>query len=195
MLRNVSHFLLFSQGRSGDVLNVLEGEETRNGITVAIALFDYVFSMPMGRYTRHWRQTVLRLASTDLELPGFGVMPESIFERMVAHIQDRSTRELLQGSAGISFRGHPNFNQMMHVQGPNRAQVRELFDEQLLRFFEGGDGAPPHYNLCVEGAGDTLLVYRYDREVDPEDLRAFLDMAFEVYDRVAAASHRIAGQA
>jgi hypothetical protein len=194
VLRNVSNFLLFAQGRSGDVANVMEGEHMRNGTPVAIVLFEYIFSMPMGRYTRYWRQTVVRLASTELELPGFGVMPEGVFDRMVQHIQDRTTQELLQGTAGISFKGHPNFNQMMHVQAPNRTQVRQLFDDQLLGFFEGGDGAPPHYNLCVEGSGDTLLVYRYDREVAPEDLEAFLDTVWAAYDRFAAANRRIKAQ-
>ncbi len=195
VLRNVTHFLLFAQGRSGDVVTVMEGERTHNGTPVGIALFDYVFTMPQGRYVRHWRQTVIRLSSAELDLPGFGVMPESVFERMVAHIQDRTTRELLQGTAGVSFRGHPSFNQMMHVQGPNRSQVRALFDESVLQFFEGGNGAVPHYNLCVEGSGDALIVYRYDREVAPENLQLFMDTAFAVYERFAAASRRLQEEA
>jgi hypothetical protein len=190
-LRNTAHFLLFAQGLSGDAKNIMQGEFTRDGIPVAITLFEYSFSVPMGRYVRQWRQTVFRLASDDLNLPGFGIMPASVFERMVHHIQNREVREMLQETAGVSFRGHPNFNQMMHLQGPNRAQVRELFDESLLRFFEGGNGDLPHYHLCVEGAGDTLLVYRYDHEVAPEDLEAFLDTAWTAYDYVAAASRRL----
>ncbi len=181
LLHGVGRFLLFLQGRSGEIANVMQGERTTPAGQVEVALFEYAFTLPVGRYTRSWLQTVVRLSSEELSLPAFNIIPELIFDQMVERTSDQETRERLLGTADLRFREHPTFSKWFHVQGPDRSRVRALFTEQLIDFYN------QHKVLCTEGSQQELLFYRFDERLDPEEIEAFLDTTLQAFALYRAA--------
>jgi len=174
LLEQTGSFLLFAQGRRGSAGNVLHGTRPAPGLKtekVDVEIFEYTFSAPFGRYTESWRQSVIRLTDTSLDLPSFSVTPEPVFEIMIRNARDPELRERLAGTAGISLREHPNFTRHMHLQGPARKAIRALFNDELVAFFEA------HTDLCCEGSGPYLIFYGFDRLVSPKKTGEFLDEA------------------
>jgi hypothetical protein len=49
-----------------------------------------------------------------------------------------------------------------------------LFSAPVLEFYE------QHPELCTEGSGNTLLFYRFDVTVRPQDMRSFLEEGLKV---------------
>ncbi len=178
LLEQTYRFLLFAQGRTGSARNVMRGTRPMPGSEsqgVDVEIFEYTFSAPLGRYTESWRQSVIRLTDTSLELPSFSLTPEPVFETMLTNARDPDLRERLAGTAGISFREHPGFTERMHLQGPVRKAVRALFGDDLVAFFEA------HPDLCCESSGPYLIFYRFDTLISPQNTGGFLDEASDVY--------------
>lgn len=177
LLEQTGSFLLFAQGQKGSARNVVRGTHPMPGLTtgeVNVEVFEYTFSAPFGRYTESWRQSVIRLTDTNLNLPSFSLTPEPIFETMVRNARDPELRERLAGTAGISLREHPDFTEHMHLQGPARKAIRALFNDELVAFFEA------HADLCCEAGGPYLIFYRFDKLVSPKKTSKFLNEALQV---------------
>jgi hypothetical protein len=181
LLEQTYRFLLFAQGRRGSARNVLRGTRPVPGLKtekVDVEIFEYTFSAPFGRYTESWRQSVIRLTDTSLDLPSFSLTPEPVFETMVHNARDPELRERLAGTAGISLREHPDFTRHMHLQGPARKAIRALFNDELIAFFEA------HTDLCCEGSGPYLIFYRFEKLVSPKKTTEFLDEVLQVYSTI-----------
>jgi len=181
LLEQTYRFLLFAQGRTGSACNVMLGTRPMPGSAtgeVDVAVFDYSFSVPFGRYTESWQQSIIRLTDTDLDLPSFSLMPEPVFEIMVKNARDPELRERLAGTAGISFREHPNFTERMHLQGPARKAIRALFSDELVAFFEA------HTDQCCEGSGPYLIFYRFEKLISPKKIGEFLDEVLLAYSAI-----------
>ncbi|MCJ7549120.1 MAG: hypothetical protein MUQ30_05520 [Anaerolineae bacterium] len=181
LLEQTYRFLLFAQGRTGSARNVIRGTRPTPGPEtekVDVEVFEYTFSAPLGRYTESWRQSVIRLTDTSLDLPSFSLMPEPVFETMVKNARDRELRERLVGTAGISFREHPDFTERMHLHGTARKAVQALFSDDLVAFFKA------HTDLCCEGSGPYLIIYRFDRLISPKNTDEILNEALQVYGAV-----------
>ncbi len=181
LLEQTYRFLLFAQGRKGSARSVMRGTRPMQGLEteeVEVEIFEYTFSAPFGRYTESWRQSVIRLTGTGLELPSFSLTPERVFETMLRNARDPKLRERLAGTAGISLREHPDFTALMHLQGPARKAIRALFSDDLVAFFEA------HSDLCCEGSGPYLIFYRFETLVSPKKTGEFLKEALQVYSFV-----------
>lgn len=172
-------FLLFSQGRTGKIKNLMQGRRPvpgKPGDTVDVAVFEYTFTTPYGRYVENWRQTVVRIHDPEMDLPTFSLTPEAIFNAMLENAKDPDLRERLVGTAGLSFPQHPDFEEATHVQGPDRMALRPLFTEDVIAYFED-------FNVvCTEASGPYLLFYRYDNLLKPEEVPAFLERAMDGYE-------------
>jgi hypothetical protein len=178
LLEQTGRFLLFAQGRRGSAHNVLRGTRRVPGLSaeeVHIEIFEYTFSAPFGRYTESWRQSVIRLTDTSLDLPSFSLTPEPVFETMVRNARDPELRERLAGTAGISLKERPDFTEHTHLQGPARKAIQALFSNDLIAFFEA------HTDLCCEGSGPYLIFYRFDRLTSPKKTGNSLDEALQAY--------------
>jgi hypothetical protein len=176
-------FVLFSQGRTGKMRNLMQGQweapgDGAAGETVDIALFEYIFTTPYGRYTELWRQTVLRIHDEELDLPTFSITPEPIFNAMLENAREPELRERLVGTAGLDFKEHPTFEEAMHVQGPDRTAIRPLFSDAVIALYEEAEV------LCTEGSGPYLLIYRYDNLIAPKEIPAFVAQARTAYEHI-----------
>jgi hypothetical protein len=176
-------FVLFSQGRTGKMRNLMQGQWTAPGDgvagkTVDVALFEYTFTTPYGRYTELWRQTVLRIHDEELDLPTFSITPEPIFNAMLENAREPELRERLVGTASLSFKEHPAFEEAMHVQGPDRTAIRPLFSNAVIALYEEAEV------LCTEGSGPYLLIYRYDHLIPPKEIPAFVTKARTAYEQI-----------
>lgn len=183
-LYNQAHrFALFSQGRTGKMRNLMQGQweapgEGASGERANVALFEYTFTTPYGRYTELWRQTVLRIHDEALDLPTFSITPEPIFNAMLENAREPELRERLVGTASLSFTEHPTFEEAMHVQGPDRTAIRPLFNDALIALYMDAEV------LCTEGSGPYLLIYRYDHLITPKEIPAFVAQARRAYEHI-----------
>ena len=175
-LAEAGPFLLFFQGVSSTARNVMLADRwTSDEDAPRVAMFEYTFNVPYGRYVQSWRQTVIRLTSLSLSLPAFSVMPIPVFEALAAKATDKSVREQVLGTASLTFDAHPQFAEQSHVYGPNRTRVRPLFTEALIAFFES------HPDLCVEAVDSTLILYHFDNLAPADEISTFLDTAHELH--------------
>lgn len=157
-----SQFDLFSRGRSRKASNLIYGEANGTGVWI----FDYRYTTGGGKNSKTHRQTVACIASAELQLPRFSLYREGLFSRLGSML----------GMQDIDFESHPDFSKQYVLKGDNEDAVREVFQENVLSFFEQQDK-----HLRVEGGGDQLLVYRASRLVKPEMIKDFFAETFGVY--------------
>jgi hypothetical protein len=79
------------------------------------------------------------------------------------------------GYQDIDFESRPDFSKAFLLRGSDEARIREVFDDEVLEFFEGTTG------VCVEGGGEQLIYYRGSKKVEPANIRSFMDEGFKVY--------------
>jgi len=97
-------------------------------------------------------------------LPQFVLRPEKNFQQFV-DLQD------------IDFPSHTKFSNDYLLQGNPEESVRNLFNEQLLDFFESKPG------LCVEGGANQMLYYRLNERISPNKLSQFLEEGIQVLSK------------
>ena len=95
-------------------------------------------------------------------MPEFEMRPRGIVQKMGDFFVGRS----------MDFNSHPNFSSRYRLRGPNIEKSREIFTPALLSFLQSLD---PTKKWRLEGVGNTLLIYRSNKRVKPEDFRIFLE--------------------
>lgn len=120
-----------------------------------ISLFDYTYPMGKSSVT----QTVATFFQ-DLPLPPFALRPENFFDRIGDAIVHND----------IDFDSNPEFSRRYLLKSPDEAGTRRLFTPSLLTYLEQFQT-----NWCVEGTGQTLIVYRGGRPLSPSEVPAFLE--------------------
>ncbi len=150
----LSHFHLFSQGRSKKIRNVLTGRAGEMDVRV----FDYRYTTGGGKNSSTWRQTVMLCESAKMSLPKFALRPEHFFHKIgqVFGLQD------------IDFTTHPEFSKRYLLKGDDEREIRKLFDTDTLSFYES------HGKLSTEAAGHQLIHYHASRRVPTETLSEFI---------------------
>lgn len=158
-----SRFELFQRGRGAKSANLVYGATNGTGVW----MFDFQYSTGSGKNRRVHNQTVCCFSSTELQLPRFNLYRESLLSRIGSGVF---------GMQDIDFETHPDFSKTYVLKGDSEVEIRECFHEQILSFFETQDK-----NLCVEGDGERLLVYRRSKRVKPELLKDFLSEGFGIF--------------
>jgi hypothetical protein len=156
---------LFDRGHAKRSRNVLKGTAR----DVELTIFDYHYTTGGGKSSKTHKQSVIAFRSPGLELPEFALRPENLFHKIGSAF----------GYQDIDFDGHPRFSSHYLLRGEEEGAVRALFDDAVLDYFEG------HQNLCVEAAGDRLILYRRSQRIDPGEVRRFMEQGFEVYSLFA----------
>ncbi|MGC9521960.1 MAG: hypothetical protein ACP5HG_08785 [Anaerolineae bacterium] len=175
LLHRTAGLLLFSMGQTGEMANVMRGQMPDLPGRPDVAIFEYTFSAPLGRFIESWRQTVVRFSSDALGLPYFSLLPEPVFDQMAANARTSEMKERLMGTAGVRFPDHPEFAGQVHVLAEDDAQVRALLDDATRAAYRA------HPGLCVEGIDRILCCYRYDELASPADVAERLEEAAEIY--------------
>ena len=156
---HLEYFHLFSMNSKSRITNMLhqEDEETE------LAFFDFTFEIGAGSLGAgtEYKQSVVYFCSPKLDLPQFVLQPEKKFHQF-GDLQD------------IDFSSHRKFSDDYLLQGNPEESVRNLFNDQLLDFFESKPG------LCVEGGANQMLFYRLNERVSPNNLSQFLEEGMQV---------------
>ena len=161
LIDELASFHLFSQGRSKKIKNMLHGETG----AVDVALFDYQYTTGGGKNSHTSHQTVAYFRSPNLDLPQFVLRPENVFHKIGGVL----------GYQDIDFDSHPRFSAHYLLRGASEPQIRRLFTDDVLTFFESQTG------LSAEGSHDRLIFYRAGKRVDPDRVRPFFEEGFNVY--------------
>lgn len=150
---------LFKRGRDRSAYNVIEG--AAGGLRAR--LFDYSYRTGSGRSEATYVQTVaaFQLPGT---LPAFEMYPEHWYHHIAEFL----------GFSRIVFEGFDAFSDNYRLLGTDEPAIRSLFKPAAVSAL----GQRPGWT--VEGAGQTLLVYRPTEIVAPDRLPEFLARALEV---------------
>ncbi len=161
LIHELSHFPLFSEGRSKKIKNMLHGETS----DVEVGVFDYRYTVQSGKHSHTYKQTVAYFRSPELDCSEFALRPESLFNKIgrVFGFQD------------IDFESHPRFSSSYLLRGGSEYRIRKLFTDEVLAFFENEPG------LSVEGCSQRIIIYRAAKRVKPEEIRSFFEEMFRVY--------------
>ena len=180
LLESLSAFDLFSQ--SGvKITNVLHGdsEQLGYGEEFEVRILEHIYSSGESTIS----QTVICFRSPQLSLPDFSMRPEHFFHKIGSVL----------GYQDIDFESHPTaveFSKKYLLRGKDEQTIRALFTDKVLTFFAAhpdvGNGHLPfwhwsQYEVCVEGSGDQLILYRAGIGIKPEDIPAFMKEGFEVF--------------
>jgi hypothetical protein len=162
LIEQLSHFNLFSQGRSKKIKNMFSGQQRHT----QVAIFGYKYTTGSGKHTRTHQQTVMYCQASQLNLPGFALRPENIFHKVGK----------VFGYKDIDFTSHPTFSKKYLLRGDDEDSVRRVFEGHVLSYFENQPG------VCAEGRGDQLIVYRPEKRVKPEEIHTFIEDGFRVLE-------------
>ena len=152
---------LFSRGHSKKIRNMLRGDTE----DVELAILDYRYTTGHGKNAHTFRQSVVAFRSPSLELPTFALRPEGLFHKIGG----------VFGYKDIDFTTHPRFSKAYLLRGDDEAAVRNLFNRELLRFFETQE------KVCVEGGGDQLVFYRQSKRIKPDEVEQFMQEGVGIY--------------
>jgi hypothetical protein len=104
-------------------------------------------------------------------LPGFILRPENLFDKLGSLI----------GYKDINFENQPDFSARYRLTGANEEEIRRLFTDQAISFYQGLEGK----TVCTEAGGSRLIYYRQGMRAKPEDVRAFLEEARMIFGMFA----------
>ncbi|MBM3998371.1 MAG: hypothetical protein FJ297_02315 [Planctomycetes bacterium] len=128
-------------------------------------VFDYRFTTGSGKHQATHNQTVAFLRSAMLDLPPFDLYPERWYHRV---------GQSVFGMKDINFAEYPGFSKLYVLKG-DEEPVRRIFTEPLVRHLES------EKNICAAGADKRLIFFRQGRRVKPEELKAFMRSAYQMY--------------
>jgi len=148
---------LFQKDAGGTCKNVMTGKYAGMGLQI----FDYSTTTGSPQNSTTTSQTVA-VYTQDVELPHFTMQPENLALKVLATLQHR--RVALDCPPGVS--------QHYLTSGPDKDRIRALFNSSLFSFVEGLDRGKGWH---IEVEGKTLVLYRYNKRVKPEELRGFVE--------------------
>ncbi len=152
-----THLHLFQQGRRRRARNLFYCRQRGQDAYV----FDYYYTVHRGNHSTTYRQTVAALPVREKTLPDFELRPEHIFHKIGSAF----------GYQDIDFEEDPAFSDRLLLRGPDPDAVRHLFKPQCREMLSrSGD-------ICVEGSGGWLIVYRGHKRIEPRELTEFLELA------------------
>ncbi|MFC1679418.1 hypothetical protein ACFL2T_04335 [Elusimicrobiota bacterium] len=150
-----ARFQVFNEGHSRKFKNVIKGEVSKRPVNI----FDYQYTTGGGKNSTTHRATMAVFTLPKGDMPQFELRPEHIFHKIGA----------VFGYQDIDFDTHPEFSKTYLLRGKSEQDVRGLFRMDVLYHFES------HPGWSVEGVGQWMVIYRANKRVDPEQLRAFVD--------------------
>lgn len=160
----VMQFRLFQKGDFEAIGDMLQGKSG----DAKLAVFDYHYSVTTSggesSSTKHYRQSVLYMHAPSLELPGFTLVPERLTHKVGSAV----------GYQDIDFGSHPIFSKKYLLQGRDEPAIRALFYGEVANFFE------TQSKVSVECLGDSFIVYRKGKRMEPESVREFINDGFRL---------------
>ncbi|MFN0018690.1 MAG: hypothetical protein ACKVP0_10555 [Pirellulaceae bacterium] len=166
LLEAVMRFELFSSGRGHTVANTIRGLTD----DVELTIFDLTYTTGSGKNSSTHRQTIIRFASSRLNLPDFTVSPEWFLHKIAK----------LFGVKDINFDEDPQFSKAFLLQGLSEPAIRQLFGTALRAWFSQRSG------ITAAGRGDQLFFFRAGQRVNADRIPGLLEEGFQFFKLVAA---------
>ena len=195
MLSNLEFFMY---GERCDVSNLMRGQVKRNGKPVTVAIFDYSYTICKRRSTEFsfnedsvsidsnsdtetFCQTVLVFYDESIDLPGFCLRPEHLWDKLAN----------FAGYEDINFDRFPAFSKGYRLLSNQVDDIRSLFQPNLIKFYENN-------KICTEAIGPYLLVFPFppkhqsssltmgdktftkSQYVQPKDVKPYLDLSLKL---------------
>src|ERR1041384_3702069 len=151
MIAGLQNFALFNQGQSRQIRNFMYGEA--NGVKAAV--FDYTYVIGSGKNRQTHFQTVTYLEPANLRVPYFSLRPEGFFTKFLTAL----------GYQDIDFGQRPVFSQKYLLRGQDEQGIRQVFNDQLLAFFENYEGT------CVDAGNNQMFVFRANYRFPPQEVQ------------------------
>lgn len=145
---------LFQRGRRKRTRNLIRGRSASEPEW----LFDYQYTTGSGKNHRTHRQTVAAFQLSGATLPEFDLRPEHFFHKIATAF----------GYQDIDLPEYPQFSSWFLLRGRDEFAVRGLFTGQRI------EAVTSARNICLEGSGAWLIIYRAGKRVRPADLDDFL---------------------
>lgn len=155
--REFTGFPLFSRGHSRRAANLLHGGRRESELLI----FDYRYTTGGGKHQHTHQQTVVAFELDKQALPQFEVRPENILHKIGQAF----------GYQDFDFIEYPDFSARYLVRGREEMAVRHVLCDALITALQSAG------DICLEGGGAWLIVYRSGRRVPVERLAAFIDEA------------------
>lgn len=157
----VSNLEFFRYGERCKVSNLIRGQVTRNGKPVSVAIFDYDYTIYTNRRVEFsfndegaaidssedsdtFCQTVLVFYDESLDLPGFSLRAELIWDKLANFV----------GFEDINFDRFPAFSKGYRLLSNRVDATRELFQPNLIKFYESN-------KICTEAIGPYVLIFPF----------------------------------
>jgi hypothetical protein len=147
---------LFQKYPRGSLKNVLSGQYA----SMPVQVFDYSYSSGSAQNSTTTSQTVA-VYTQPADLPYFALGPGGLAGKIIDALEHQN----------VPLNSSSSFSRHYAVRGPDPERIRSLFNSRLLSFVEALDHSKQWH---IEGAGKTLVVYRWNRRVKPSDLENFL---------------------
>jgi len=147
---------LFQEHSGAALKNLMTGNY--GGLDALV--FDYSYTTGSAQNSSTVGHTVA-LYTQNVDLPSFTLGPESLAEKIVDALEHRR----------VELDCPPSFSRHYAVRGPEKEKIRLLFNGNVISLIESLDCSKQWH---IEGAGKTLVLYRYRRHVKPAELRDFL---------------------
>ena len=84
----------------------------------------------------------------------------------------------LAGFKDIAIEYHPDFNKRFYLSGENEAEIKKLFTDQVILFFESN----PYYH--IESNGNALLILKKERLLSVQEIKAMIYFGRQLYKLV-----------
>ena len=151
---------LFRKGTGRTFRNIVTG--STGGLVAGV--FDYSYVESDGKNARTAAQTVAVFSKRGLTMAEFEMEPIGMMQKIGEALVHKNIR----------FDSNPDFSHRYQLRSPDADRTREVFTMGLLGYLEGLDEKK---KWRLEGVGETLIVYRAGKRVDPAELKGFLDEA------------------
>ena len=136
---------------------------------VELTIFDLTYTTGGGKHSHTHRQTIIRFASSQLNLPDFTVSPEWFFHKIAK----------LFGVKDINFPEDPAFSSAFLLQGERETAVRDLFSTQIREWFSARKG------ITAAGRDQQLFFFRAEQRVNPDKIAGLLEEGFQFFKLLA----------
>ncbi len=157
----VSNLEFFRYGERCKVSNLMRGQIKRNGKPVSVAIFDYDYTIYTNQGVEFsfnddgaeiessedsdtFYQTVLVFYDESLNLPGFSLRAEFIWDKLANFV----------GFEDINFDRFPAFSKSYRLLSNQVNATRDLFQPNLINFYESN-------KICTEAIGPYVLVFPF----------------------------------
>jgi len=162
VLSEHTFFDLFNHGRSRRATHLLH----RSINDLSTSYFEYSYVTGHGKHSSTHRQSIASISNSAITFPHFVLTPENFLHRIVQKFKGED----------INFESHPKFSKMFQLKGHNEVEIRKLFSDDVIRFFENCEG------LNVETHENRVIFYRKQRRCSVKQIEEFIRDSLKTYE-------------